>query len=144
MTVFFSKKCELALQAVLFLSIQPKGQLFGSGEIAQRMNLPKEFVSKSLQTLTKTGIIGSKKGKTGGFFLAKNPKAVRLIDIVQAIDGLDIFHECVLGFYGCSDENPCPVHNKWGSLRTDTQKMLTEQTLDELRDFTKRKIDSIK
>ena len=108
------------------------------------MDVPKEFVSKVLQTLTTNGIIYSRKGKNGGFSLAKNPADIRLIDIVLAIDGLEIFHKCVLGFPGCSVEKPCPVHDKWGKLREDTYKMLSEETLEDLRDKTKSKIESIR
>ena len=144
MTVFFSKKCELALQAVLYLSTQPEGHLFDAGAIAKRLKLPKEFVSKALQTLTKSGITGSRKGKSGGFFLAKKLDQIHLIDIVRAIDGFKAFQECVLGFEGCSGEHPCPVHPKWGYLREDALKMLSVQTLEDLKDFTIAKINAIK
>ena len=85
--------------------------------ISHQLDVPKEFVSKVLQTLTKSGIVGSRKGKSGGFYLERHPGQIRLIDIVLAIDGLEVFHKCVLGFRGCSLEEPCPVHGKWGKLR---------------------------
>ena len=143
MTVIFSKKCELALQAVLFLSIQPEGESFNAGDISTELKVPQQFVSKVLQNLTSTGIVGSKKGKAGGFFLAKDPNEIRLIQIVDAIDGLSIFEKCVLGFPGCSPTNPCPLHNKWGGLRDEAFKMMTEWTLFELRAATIKKITSL-
>jgi Rrf2 family transcriptional regulator, iron-sulfur cluster assembly transcription factor len=143
MTVIFSKKCEIGLQAVLFLSVQPAGKLFSSTDIANEMKIPKEFVSKVLQSLTQSGIAGSKKGKTGGFYLAKDPKSIRLIDIVEAIDGLEVFFKCVLGFPGCSTTSPCPVHNKWGSLRDQALKMLSEETLADVKEKTICKIRNI-
>ena len=144
MTVIFSKKCELALQAVLYLTIKSKDEFHNSGDISKELQLPKEFVSKVLQKLTETGIVGSKKGKTGGFFLAKDPSEIRLIQIVEAIDGLEVFEKCVLGFPGCSPNNPCPLHNKWGYLRDEAFKMLTEYTLAELRDSAEKKIGNLK
>lgn len=143
MTVFFSKKCELALQSVLFLSTKNQDEAFNSGQISEQLKIPKEFVSKVLQQLTKSGIVSSRKGNSGGFFLAKDPKNIRLIHIVEAIDGLEIFRKCVLGFPNCSNDNPCPVHNNWGRLRDEAFAMLTIQTLAELRDTTIKKIDSI-
>ncbi len=140
MTVIFSKKCELALQAVLFLSIKPRERVFKAGEISEELKVPKEFVSKMLQILTASGIIGSKKGKSGGFFLAKEPGDIKLIDIVLAIDGDQVFSNCVLGFPGCSSESPCPVHEKWGRLRDDAFKMLSEETLEQLREKTENKL----
>ena len=144
MTVIFSKKCELAVQAVLFLSIKEEKQVWNAEEISKEMIVPKEFVSKMLQILTDSGIVGSKKGKSGGFFLAKNPKDIRLVDIVKAIDGMEVFETCVLGFPGCSSDNPCPVHDKWGKLRDDAFKMLSEETLEEFKEKTTKKIESLK
>ena len=143
MTVIFSKKCEYGLQAVLYLSAKEPGQIISSDEIAQSLTIPKEFVSKILQSLTESGIVLSKKGKAGGFALAKEPGKIRLIDIVAAIDGLGIFNSCVLGFPKCSPDHPCPLHEKWGKLRTDAYNMLIEETLDELRGKTLNKIKSL-
>ena len=140
MTVIFSKKCELGLQAVLFLSIKKDKMILNAMEISQELKVPKEFVSKVLQILTDSGIVGSKKGKSGGFYLAKRPSQIKLIDIVDAIDGKSIFENCVLGFPGCSNDNPCPVHNKWGKLRDDAYKMLSEETLEQLKEKTLQKI----
>ncbi|MBU2494272.1 MAG: Rrf2 family transcriptional regulator [Bacteroidetes bacterium] len=140
MTVIFSKKCELALQAVLYLSVKKENFIVSAIEISKELKVPKEFVSKVLQILTDSGIVGSKKGKNGGFYLAKAPAEVKLIDIVAAIDGLEIFNTCVLGFPGCSIAEPCPVHEKWGKLREDAYKMLSEETLEQLKGKTLNKI----
>lgn len=143
MTVFFSKTCELGLQAVLYLSAKEK-RIFNAEEVSIELKVPKEFVSKVLQILTSSGIVSSKKGKNGGFYLAKEPGQIRLIDIIEAIDGLDIFKSCVLGFPECSSETPCPVHEKWGKLRDEAYKMLSEETLEHLKEKTHRKIFSLK
>ncbi|MGA7721160.1 MAG: Rrf2 family transcriptional regulator [Ignavibacteriaceae bacterium] len=140
MTVIFSKKCEYGLQAVLFLAAGQTGEVIPAEEIANKLNIPKEFVSKILQNLTESGLVYSKKGKSGGFALAKAPELIRLIDIIAAIDGLGIFNSCVLGFPNCSPQHPCPLHDKWGALRTNAYNMLTDQTLDQLKDSTLNKI----
>lgn len=143
MTVIFSKSCELGLQAVLFLSIKKEKVIFKAEDVSKELKVPKEFVSKVLQILTNSGIVGSKKGKSGGFYLAKSPANIRLIDIVEAIDGLDVFNSCVLGFPGCSSEKLCPLHDKWGRLRDEAYKMLSEETLEQLKEKTIKKIISL-
>lgn len=143
MTVFFSKACELGLQAVLYLSIKKEKVIFNAEEVSKELKVPKEFVSKVLQILTNSGIVGSKKGKSGGFYLAKSPSNIKLINIVEAIDGLDVFKSCVLGFPGCSSEKPCPVHDKWGHLRDEAFKMLSDETLEQLKEKTIQKITSL-
>ena len=143
MTVIFSKKCEYGLQAVLYLAAKEQGCVCPAEEIAVKLQIPKEFVSKILQNLTESGIVDSKKGKSGGFLLAKHPSKIRLIDIVAAIDGLDLFNKCVLGFPNCSPDKPCPVHNKWGELRTKAYNMLNDETLDKFKEKTLNKISKI-
>lgn len=143
MTVIFSKKCEYGLQAVLYMAAKEPGCVCPSDEIADKLQIPKEFVSKILQSLTESGIVDSKKGKSGGFLLAKPPSKIRLIDIVTAIDGLDLFNRCVLGFPHCSPDQPCPVHDKWGELRTKAYNMLTDETIDQFKEKTLNKISKI-
>ena len=143
MTVIFSKKCELAIQAVLYLSVKNSDQFYNAKVIARELQVPKEFVAKVLQKLVNAGIVGSRRGKHGGFFLAKSPSKITLLDIVETIDGLEVFEKCVLGFPGCHPENPCPVHEKWGYLREETIKMLSNQNLEELKPTTEEKISSI-
>jgi Rrf2 family transcriptional regulator, iron-sulfur cluster assembly transcription factor len=143
MTVIFSKKCEYGLQAVLYLAAQNNGLVISADDIAKKLNIPKEFISKILQNLTDSGIIASKKGKSGGFALARDPKMIKLIDIVAAIDGLEIFNKCVLGFPDCSPVNPCPLHDKWGVLRTQAYNMLTDETLDKFKEKTLRKVMAV-
>jgi Rrf2 family protein len=141
MTVIFSKKCEYGLQAVLYLSAHADRDVISAEEIAKNLSIPKEFVSKILQNLTESGIVASKKGKSGGFCLAKDPKNIRLIDVVSAIDGLALFNKCVLGFPDCSPDNPCPLHSDWGKLRTKAYNMLTNETIDK---FTKKTLQKVK
>jgi len=143
MTVIFSKKCEYGLQAVLFLAAQKPGEVISSEEISTKLGIPKEFISKILQNLTESGIVDSKKGKAGGFLLAKPASKIRLIDIVAAIDGLEMFNSCVLGFPKCNPDNPCPIHSKWGELRTLTYKMLNDETIDHFKEKTLRKINKL-
>ena len=143
MTVIFSKKCEYGLQGVLYLAAHLEEKVTSSEDISRALGIPKEFISKILQSLTESGIVESKKGKNGGFILAKAPSKIRLIDIVAAIDGLDIFNSCVIGFPECSPDHPCPVHQQWGDIRIKAYSMLTEETIDNFRDRTLSKIKAL-
>ncbi len=143
MTVIFSKKCEYGLQAVLYLAAHMDRDVISADEIATKLNIPKEFISKILQSLTESGIIASKKGKSGGFAIAKDPSRIRLIDIVAAIDGLTMFNNCVLGFPKCNPDNPCPLHDRWGELRTKAYNMLSDETLDHFKEKTLSKVNSL-
>lgn len=140
MTVLFSKKCEYGLQAILYMAAQEEDRICSAEEISNKLSIPKEFISKILQSLTLNGIVESKKGKTGGFKLSINPSKIKLIDIVEAIDGLESFNSCVLGFSNCSPKNPCPVHKEWGELRNKAYEMLSSETIDKFKEKTLTKI----
>ena len=143
MTVIFSKKCEYGMQAILYLAAQEKGTLVSAEDISKVLKIPREFISKILQSLRESGLISSNKGKSGGFTLAKDPSRIKLIDVVSAIDGLEMFDSCVLGFPECSPTHPCPIHETWGTLRTQTYDMLTSETIDKLKEKTLHKISSL-
>jgi Rrf2 family protein len=143
MTVIFSKKCEYGLQAILYIATHPLGETVPAEKISKALKIPREFVSKILQDLRSSGLIISVKGKSGGFYLGKNPSDIKLIDIVEAIDGLEMFNSCVLGFPHCSPDAPCPVHHKWGTLRDQAYQMLKAETLDQLKEKTLDKISKL-
>jgi len=87
MPVIFSKSCEYALQAALYLAQQPQGKPVLLRDVSDRLNIPHHFLSKVLQSLTRDAIIVSSKGANGGFQLGRLPKDITLVDIVRAIDG---------------------------------------------------------
>jgi Rrf2 family iron-sulfur cluster assembly transcriptional regulator len=57
MTVLFSKKCEYGIQAVLFMAAQDNDSVIPSDEISKKLKIPKEFISKILQSLTESGVV---------------------------------------------------------------------------------------
>lgn len=143
MRILFSKQAELGIKAVLYLSVQPKGYLRNAAEISKELKVPKEFVAKILQKLAHSGIVNSKKGKTGGFSLKVSPKEIKIIDIIRSIDGTKAFEECILGFPNCSEENPCPIHHKWAELREKVIEMLSEKSIADFRETTLNKIRTL-
>lgn len=132
MSSFFSKKCEYGLQAVLDLAAKDKDTLCSAEEISTRLNIPKEFTSKILQDLTEKGIVSSRKGRDGGFKLVRMVTELKLIDIVIAIDGDEIFNNCVMGFTNCTKDKKCLLHEEWMEIVNKAYRMLSEKTIDKL------------
>ena len=133
MNSFFSKKCEYGLQAVLYIAAQDDNYVCPVEEISSKLNIPKEFTSKILQNLTESGIIESRKGKSGGFKIAKETTQIKLIDIVEAIDGVEIFNKCVMGFTNCTQDKKCLLHEEWQEIIIKAQDMLSRDTIDHFR-----------
>ncbi|MBK7631254.1 MAG: Rrf2 family transcriptional regulator [Ignavibacteriales bacterium] len=132
MASFFSKKCEYGLQAVLYLASKGDDSLCSAEEISTKLNIPKEFTSKILQDLAEKEIIISRKGRVGGFKLAVKGDQIKLMDIVEAIDGLGIFQNCVMGIQNCNKETKCPIHSEWIEIVNKAYRMLSEKTIDKL------------
>ncbi|MDD3004116.1 Rrf2 family transcriptional regulator [Flavobacterium sp.] len=130
----FSKSCEYAIRATIFIATHSdrEGKV-GLKEIAQQIDSPIAFTAKILQVLVKNDIIKSSKGVGGGFMILREDlKNIKLLDIVVAIDGNSVFLRCGLGLSNCSEDHPCPVHEKFKFIKKDLAYMLEHTTLEEL------------
>lgn len=107
----FSKACKYGIRAVLYLAVHSsEATKVGAKDIAEALEVPKSFLAKILQQLSRHQLISSSKGIGGGFYLSENDRNVTLSKIIECIDGKEIFSSCVLGLPVCSSENPCPLH----------------------------------
>ena len=130
----FSKSCEYAIRATIFIATQSQSNAnIGIKEIAKEIDSPIAFTAMILQVLVKNNILKSTKGVGGGFMILKNDlKNLKLSDIVIAIDGNSVFLKCGLGLSNCSEDHPCPVHEKFKFVKKDLIFMLENTNLEEL------------
>jgi Rrf2 family transcriptional regulator, iron-sulfur cluster assembly transcription factor len=113
-----SKSCQYAIRAAVYLASRVDENLkLNVKAIAKEIDAPEAFTAKTLQILNKHSIITSLKGPYGGFFIEEYQLDVPILNIVNAIDGLQIFKSCGLGLKKCSEKNPCPFHNDYKILR---------------------------
>lgn len=120
----FSKACEYAIKVMIYIAgAEKNGEKIGLKQIAGATASPEPFTAKILQQLVKNKLLVSFKGPAGGFQLIEE-KDVTINDIVEAIDGPDILEKCVLGLIDCSNEKPCPVHDRYVPIREQLRKTL--------------------
>ena len=138
----FSKSCEYGIRALIYIASDNNGgRKVGINEICENIEAPEHFTAKILQILGRNRIVNSQKGVHGGFYLDNYQKDIKLIDVVSAIDGKTLFTGCGLGLKECSEINPCPLHNKFKSIRNNILKMLEETSIAELgKDLKKGKV----
>ncbi len=132
MSIIFSRQCEYALQAVLYIALKPAGERVSIKDLTAKLHIPYHFLGKILQSLTRKGLLISMKGPTGGFALGMPAKDITLFHIIEAIDGVDFTASCVLGFPECTGKNPCAVHERWATLRDGIYKMLVNKNVAEM------------
>lgn len=101
-------------------------------KIASEYDIPKHFLSKILQLLVKGKLLNSMKGPSGGYKLTRHPDDIALIEIVEIIDGLDVFYECGMGFKRCNEKDPCPFHDDYNRVRNKVKNLFESKTLGEL------------
>jgi len=131
MTVLFSRKCEYALQGILYLAENQDQGNISAEQIATDLSISRDFISKTLQSLVKDGIVQSHRGKTGGFSIGRDPASITLLEIVLIIDGNSVFENCVLGLPTCGSDSPCPVHSQWGPIREASRNMLATTAVNQ-------------
>lgn len=128
-----SLTCKTAIKAAIYLASK-----FGSGEkasikeIAEFINASEHTVGKLLQTLVKEFVINSAKGPTGGFYITAKQKNQPIINIINAIDGKEVFEECGLGLSKCSAIHPCPIHNDYKIIRDQFKAMCQQKKVSDL------------
>jgi Rrf2 family iron-sulfur cluster assembly transcriptional regulator len=136
--MIYSKPCEYAIRSLAYLA-SSSGGTARAEEIAQAEQLPAPVLSKILQELTRKGLLESRRGPGGGFRLARRPELITLRDVVAAVDGLDQFLECAVGLERCSDDSPCPLHDRWKPLRARFLEYLETTTLENMARAVARK-----
>lgn len=130
----FSKTCEYAIKAVMHLAASSsEKKLFSLNAVAKAIDSPAAYTAKILQQLSKAGIIHSSKGHLGGYYIQKSKlKTLFLSDIVNVIDGDNVYTSCALGLKKCSAHRPCPLHENFKGIRNELKLMLENTTIQDL------------
>ncbi len=132
-----SKKTKYAIHALLKLAREKKRGPILISEISESENIPKKFLEAILLELRKAGILGSKMGKGGGYYLIREPKDVNLAEVVRLFDGAIALVPCAtFQFYqkcdDCKDEVTCGLKWIMKDVRDATVEKLKTSTLQQI------------
>lgn len=130
--MILSNACIYGLRASIYLASRGTDNFISISKIGEELDISRHFLTKILQQLTESDLLESLKGPRGGVRLKKSPDNILLIDVVEAIDGLDILTECALGLPECGNRTPCPVHDDWAEVRSELRDMLENNSLAKL------------
>jgi Rrf2 family protein len=131
-----SHKAQYAFRALTYLvNKYDKGPVLIS-EIAKKKSIPLKFLENILLELKHAGILESKKGKGGGYYIKNNPSKTSVASVVRIVDGPIAMLPCVsLYFYekckNCDEKN-CGLHDIMEKVRDATLKILENRTLKDL------------
>lgn len=145
-----SKKTKYAINALLYLARnRGQGPILIS-TVATEQNIPQKFLEAILLDLKNAGILNSKKGKGGGYYLARNPDDVNMAQVMRLFDGAIAFLPCVTYQYyerceECSDEAICGIRDVFKEVRDSTVGILKHATLSEImkREEARERLDEM-
>ncbi len=138
-----TKKGKYGLKALIYLARLEPGDLALINTIAETNQIPKKFLEAILSDLKKAGVVHSKKGKGGGYFLARSPEQIHIGQVIRALDGPlapiacashNFFQKCD----DCVDEDTCAVRLTMLNVRNAISGVLDSQTLADLRDLPRQ------
>ena len=132
-----SKRTKYALNALVYLANQPKDALVTIATIAESENISRKFLEAIMLELRRGGMVNSKKGKDGGYFLSKGTDEINVAEVMRLFDGPIALLPCVTYKYyrrcdECKDEATCGIRKVFAELRMQTVNTLKAATLAEI------------
>jgi len=132
-----SKRTKYGIKAMVYLARNEDKLPVSIAEISESENISRKFLESILLTLKKNGILGSKKGKSGGYYLIQKPSEIKMSTILRILEGPIAMVPCVsLNFYekceDCPNEDICTVNALMAEIRDSTLSILNNNTLADL------------
>lgn len=129
-------KTKYGLKALSYLAKQDINIPVLISEISESENISKKFLESILLILKKNGILASRKGKGGGYYLLKKPSEIKISSIIRVLEGPIAMLPCVsLNYYekcdDCTNEEQCSLNRLMVEVRDSTLKILENKTLED-------------
>lgn len=137
-----TKKTKYGIKALIYLGRRYKGGPIGSSTVSGDLNMPQKFLEAILLELKKIGVLSSKKGAGGGYYLVQHPDDVSLEDIIRHLNGPISLLPCVsLRFYEkceeCVSESECSLNKVMIEVRDKTLEIFRDKSLSDLMEIEK-------
>lgn len=132
--IYLSQAGEYAIRGILFIASQPYGKTIVVKDVAKAKGIPKPFLAKIFQLLSKSGILRSHRGNGGGFSLAKPAKEISLLDIIETVEGKMALNNCILmgDCQNCEIVDNCLIISFWSQTKNRLIEALKSTSIEEL------------
>lgn len=139
MHFMLSQRARYALKALIALAESDTGEPLMIGDIAKSQRIPQKFLALILLDVKRFGLVQSRRGREGGYLLAKPPSKISIGQIVRMIDGPIALLPCVSKTQyrrcrDCPDERSCPIHGLLAEVRVSTASILDGRSLQDVID----------
>ena len=123
-----TRQADYAIRAIYYLSLIGTDKRASTSKIAQEQHIPPSFLAKIISQLSVAGLLHTSRGARGGVSLARDPKDITMLDVVEAIDGPILLNECVADSHGCKFDQDCPMREMWCEIQDDLVERLSGTT----------------
>ena len=123
---------DYAIRSMIFIASLPEDAVVLRSEICETQKIPSSFMAKILRSLVRAQLLRSTRGVNGGFSLAKEPKEISLLDILEAIEGPLSLTDCVPNPEECEHSSNCPANSVWSRVQSSIREILLTSSLEEL------------
>jgi Rrf2 family protein len=106
-------------------------ELYPARLLVEKLRISDKYLRRLMTDLSKAGFIKSVQGRDGGYLFDKDISEIHLSQIIDAVEGMDKYTGCVLGFDECSDENPCVMHAAWLPIKQQLINTFQNKTLSD-------------
>jgi Rrf2 family protein len=127
------RRVDYGLRAVIYLADQEPGKCCSLTEIAKQQGVPKKFLEKIVQDLTRRGLIRSKRGASGGYTLARAPEEISFWQVIEAIEGPIAVNICMDQHVTCEQLPRCSMVHVWSEVQRKVTEVFTGTTLADLK-----------
>lgn len=129
-----STRGRYALRAMVDLAQHIGDKPVARQELAMRQAISADYVAQLLRRLTAAGLVRGVKGPGGGYVLARDAAAIRVIEVVQAVEGPIAVVDCVIPCQkpDCTRADCCPTRSLWKELSETIVEFLDSVTLQDL------------
>ncbi len=118
-----TRQADYAVRAVLYLARLGNTERAATSTVAEEQRIPPSFLAKIISQLSIAGLLHTSRGARGGVTLARDPKDITLLEVIEAIDGPIQLNECVGEDAECTFDGECPLRTVW----CDAQEMLVKR-----------------
>ena len=127
-----TRTTDYGVRVLTHLAMLPPGTRLTAAELASQSRGSEAFVAKILQRLVVSRLVVSHRGFEGGFELARQPHAVSMLDIVNALEGPLCLNACLADGPGCDEAAWCPARDVWARAQAALAGVLADETLERL------------
>ncbi len=126
-----SKTSKYAIRVVSYMALKNQ-EIYSATQLSEALQVSDKYLKRILTTLSNHAIIQSLQGRYGGFRLNKRINDINLYEIIDAVEDINKYIGCVLGFQYCSEENSCSLHKDWAPIQEKLTKFFKNTTIAEV------------